>query len=79
MISKPLSHIIEIPDTSLNEKLVGANDNEEPTALSREHLEAESILAQRDVIQPGKNPLFIAVVLCILLGLVVFGLWYQLA
>ena len=29
MISKPLSQIIEIPDASLNEKLVAANDNGE--------------------------------------------------
>jgi len=79
MISKPLSQIIEIPDASLNEKLVAVNDNEEPTALSREHLEAESILAQRDDIEPGRSPVFIAGVLCLLLGLFVFGLWYQLA
>jgi hypothetical protein len=78
MISKPLSQIIEIPDASLNEKLVAANDNEEPTALSREHLAAESILA-RDDIEPGRSAFFIAAVLCVLLGLFVFGLWFQLA
>ncbi len=78
MISKPLSQIIEIPDASLNEKLVAANDNEEPTALSREHLEAESILA-RDDIEPSRSPFFIALVLCLLLGIFVLGLWYQLA
>lgn len=50
MISNPLSLIIEIPDASLNEKLVAANDNEAPTSLSREHIEAESILAPRKVI-----------------------------
>ena len=78
MILKPLSQIIEIPDASLNEKLVAVNDNEEPTALSREHLEAESILA-RDDIEPSKRPFFLAAVLCLLLGLFVLGLWYQLA
>lgn len=78
MMSNPLSQIIEIPDASLNEKLVAANDNEEPTALSREHFEAESILA-RDDIEPNRSPFFLAAVLCLLLGLFVFGLWYQLA
>ena len=77
MISKPLSQIIEIPDASLNEKLVAANDNEGPTALSREHLEAESILA-RDDIEPSRSPFYIAAVLCLLLGLFGLGLWYQL-
>jgi hypothetical protein len=75
MISNPLSLIIEIPDASLNEKLVAANDNEGPTALSREHIEAESILAPRKVIQPSKSPLFLAAALCLLLGLFVFGPW----
>jgi len=78
MMSKPLSQIIEIPDPSLNEKLVAANDNAEPTALSREHLEAESILA-RDDIEPSRSPLFIAAVLCLLVSFFVLGLWYQLA
>jgi hypothetical protein len=77
MISKPLSQIVEIPDASLNEKLVAVNDNEEPTALSREHLEAESVLA-RDDIEPGRSAFFIAAVLCFLVGLFVLGLWYQL-
>jgi hypothetical protein len=77
MISKPLSQIIEIPDASLNEKLVAANDNAEPTALSREHLEAESILAPREDITPRRSPLVNAVALC-LLGLFALGLWYQL-
>ena len=55
MIFKPLSQIIEIPDTSLNEKLVPANDNHEPTAMSRENLEAASILAPRgEVSRPAK-------------------------
>ncbi len=76
MMPNPLSQIIEIPDASLNEKLVAANDNEEPTALSREHLEAESILA-RDDVEPSRSLFFIAALLCLLLGLFVFGLWYQ--
>ena len=78
MMSNPLSQIIEIPDASLNERLVAANDNEEPRALSREHLEAESILARVDI-EPTRTPFFLAAVLCLLLGLFVFGLWYQLA
>lgn len=78
MISKPLSQIIEIPDASLNEKLVAANDNEELTVLSREHLEADSILA-RDDIEPSRIPFFITGVLGLLLGLFALGLWYQLA
>jgi hypothetical protein len=78
MISNPLSQIIEIPDASLNEKLVAANDNEVPTALSREHLEAESILA-RDEIEPSRSPFLIAVVLCVLLSVFIFGLWVLLA
>jgi hypothetical protein len=77
MMSKPPSQIIEIPDASLNEKLVAANDNQEPTALSRERLEADSIPA-RDDIGPSRSPFFIAVVLCILVCLFAFGLWYQL-
>jgi hypothetical protein len=79
MISKPLSQIIEIPDESLNQKLVAANDNEEPTALSREHIEAESILSLREEIKPGRSPLLIAVVFFFLVGLYFFGLWCQLA
>lgn len=77
MMSNPLSQIIEIPDALLNEKLVAANDNEEPTALSREHLEAESVLA-RDDVEPSGSPFFIAALLCLLLGLFGLGLWYQL-
>ena len=79
MISKPLSQIIEIPDESLNEKLIAANDNVELTALSREHLEAESILTSRDEIRPGKSLVLIAVIFFLLAGLYMFGLWYQLA
>ncbi len=77
MMSNPLSQIIEIPDALLNEKLVAANDNEEPTALSREHLEAESVLA-RDDVEPSRSPFFIAALLCLLLSLFGLGLWYQL-
>lgn len=78
MISKPFSQIIDIPDESLNQKLVAANDNEELTALSREHLEAESILALREDAEPGKSLLLIAVMLSLMLGLFAFGMWYQL-
>jgi hypothetical protein len=59
MISKPLSQIIEIPDASLSEILIPANDNHERTALSRENLEAESILSPRDEVRLGKGPLLI--------------------
>ena len=75
MISKPLSQIIEIPDVSLNEKLLPANDNHEPTALSRENLEAGSILAPRDYIKPSKSPLIITAVFCLLLAAFVFAAW----
>lgn len=78
MITNPLSQIVEIPDALLNEKLVAVNDNEVPAALSREHLEAESILA-RDDIEPGRGPFFLAGILCLLLGLFIIGLLYQLA
>jgi hypothetical protein len=77
-MSKPLSQIIEIPDASLNEKLVAANDNGGPTVLSREHIEAESILAREEV-EPSRSQFFIATLLFLLLGLFGLGLWYQLA
>jgi hypothetical protein len=75
MISKPLDQIIEIPDPSLNEKLVPANDNHEPTALSRENAEAGSILAPRDYIEPSKRPLVVTAVLCLLLAAFAFWAW----
>ena len=50
--SGPLSQVIEIPDPALNEKLVPMNDNFKPTIMSREYLQAGSILAQRDFIEP---------------------------
>jgi hypothetical protein len=75
MISKPLSQIIEIPDTSLNETLIPANDNDEPTALSRQNFEAGSILAPRDYIKPSKIPLVITAVFCLLLAAFAFGAW----
>jgi hypothetical protein len=79
MISNPLSQIIEIPDTLLNEKLVPANDNHEPTALSRENFEAGSILAPRDYTRPGKGPLVITTLFCLLLAALVsafaLGTW----
>ncbi|MGB9118720.1 hypothetical protein [Bradyrhizobium sp.] len=64
--SVPLSQIIEIPDVSLNEKLIPANDNHEPTALSIENLEAGSILAPRDFTKPSRSPLVITAVFCLI-------------
>jgi hypothetical protein len=66
MSSLPLSQIIEIPDVSLNEKLIPANDNHEPTSLSIENLEAGSILAPRDYTKPSRSPLVIAAVFCLI-------------
>lgn len=66
MSSVPLSQIIEIPDVSLNEKLIPANDNHEPTALSIENLEAGSILAPRDYTKPSRSPLVITAVFCLI-------------
>jgi hypothetical protein len=57
MISKPFGQIVEIPDASLNDRLVPANDNHEPSALSRENFEAGSILARDNIIKPSKSPL----------------------
>jgi hypothetical protein len=68
--SVPLSQIIEIPEASLNEKLIPANDNHEPTALSLENFEAGSILAPRDYIKPGRSPLVIIVAVFCLIVLV---------
>jgi hypothetical protein len=50
--SGQLSQVIEIPDPALNEKLVPMNDNFKLTIMSREYLQAGSILAQRDFIEP---------------------------
>jgi hypothetical protein len=63
--STPVSQIIEIPDVSLNEKLIPANDNYEPSALSIENLTAGSILAPRDYTKPGRSPLVITALLCL--------------
>jgi len=76
MSSKPLSEITLIPDASLNEKLIASNDNYEPTALSRENFEAESILAPRDYLKPGRSPLVITAVFCLLLAALLFGAWF---
>ena len=73
MISKPLVQFTGIPDASLNEKLVPANDNPEPSALSRESFETGSILAAGDSIKPSKIPLLVIAVLCFLLAS--FALW----
>ena len=62
----PLSQIIEIPDVSLNEKLIPANDNHEPTALSMENLEAGSILAARSYTRPNRVPLVIIAMFCLI-------------
>jgi len=72
MISKPLGQIIEIPDASLNEKLVPTNDNHAPSALSRENFEAASILTAHDPIKPSKTPLLVVLVLCSLLAAFTF-------
>ena len=61
----PLSQIIEIPEVSLNEKLIPANDNHEPTALSMENSEAGSILAPRAYIKPSRSPFVITAVFCL--------------
>jgi hypothetical protein len=75
MNSVPLSQIIEIPDGTLNEKLIPANDNHEPTALSIENLEAGSILAPRNDIQPSTSPLVIIALFClIVLSAIAVGL-----
>lgn len=66
MSSEPLSQIIEIPDVSLNEKLIPANDNHEPTALSIENLEAGSVLAPRDYTKPASSPMVITAVFCLI-------------
>ncbi len=50
--SEPLSQVIEIPDPALNEKLIPMNDNSRLTMMSREYLQAGSILARRDFIEP---------------------------
>jgi hypothetical protein len=75
MISKPLGEIIEIPDASLNEKLVPANDNHELSVLSRESLEAASILAPRESASPSKAPLVITSLFCVLLGALLLAAW----
>jgi hypothetical protein len=49
---EPLSQVIEIPAPALNEKLVPMNDNSKLTMMSRENLQAASILARRDFIKP---------------------------
>ena len=66
MSSVPLSQIIEIPDASLNDKFIPANDNNSPTSLSIENLEAGSILAPRTYIKRNRSPLVIVAVLCLI-------------
>jgi hypothetical protein len=74
--SKLLSEITKIPDAPLNEKLIPSNDNYEPTALSREKFEAESILAPRDYPKPGRSPLVITAVLSLFLAALLFAAWF---
>ena len=75
MNSVPLSQIIEIPDGTLNEKLIPVNDNHEPTALSIENLEAGSILAPRGDAKPSGSPLVITALFClIVLSAIAVGL-----
>jgi len=76
MSSKLLSEITKIPDASLNEKLIASNDNFEPTALSRENFEAESILAPRDYLKPSRSPLVITAVFCLFLAALLVGVWF---
>lgn len=66
MSSVPLSQIIEIPDASLNDKFIPANDNNSPTSLSIENLEAGSILGPRDYTKPSRSPLAITFVFCLI-------------
>jgi hypothetical protein len=62
----PLSQIIEIPDVSLNEKLIPANDNHKLTTLSLENCESESILTPRDFTRPNRRSLVITAVFCLI-------------
>ena len=62
------SQIFEIPDPELNEKLVPANDNYQLIAPTMESLEAQSILAPRDYIRPGRRNqigLIVTAALCV--------------
>ncbi len=72
MISKPLGQFTGIPDASLNERLVPANDNPAPSVLSRENFEASSILALGNSIKPRKLPALVIVVLGFLLAAFTF-------
>jgi hypothetical protein len=80
MISKPLSQIIEIPGPSLSDQLIPANDNHGLTALSRENLEAESILAPRSDIRPSNGsllgPLLVVVAFLVLGSVLAAKLMY---
>jgi hypothetical protein len=76
MSSQSLSEITRIPDASLNEKFVPSNDNYEPTALSRENFEAESILAPRDYPKPSRSPLVITAVISLFLAAILLAAWF---
>jgi hypothetical protein len=71
--SEPLSQVIEIPDPELNDKLVPMNDNSKVTILSRENLEAASILAQREHTEP-RDRIRLVVTIAVLLSLVALAL-----
>jgi hypothetical protein len=62
--SEPLSQVIEIPGQALNDKLVPLNDNSKLTVMSRENLEAASILSQRDLIEP-RNRIGLGVIIAV--------------
>ena len=64
--SSPLCQIIEIPDQSLNEKLVPANDNYSLITPSMESFEEGSVLSQRDYTKPSRHEeIGLIAVLCI--------------
>jgi hypothetical protein len=62
--SEPLSQVVEIPGPALNEKLVPLNDNSKLAVMSRENLEAASILAQSDLIEP-RNRIGLSVIIAV--------------
>ena len=76
MTAEPLCKIIEIPDSSLNEALVPANDNHELITLGRERLEAESVLAAHDYARSDISPSLLIAALCLVaLAAFAFGAW----
>jgi hypothetical protein len=55
--------------------MVPANDNHQPSALSRENFEAESILAPRDDPEPSRSPLVVAAMFFIIVIAVCIIQW----